>query len=113
MNSALFCGFPYENNDVFPKPLFRKAIYSHVAGQQNWAGPLRKQFLLFLGFVQRFWRKLAGDLALNNVFLGEFSVVSVSQETKHEMSSKNLGEIRKFGANIRDDNSKKSGTFVL
>ena len=35
---------------------------------------------------------------------GEFSVVSVSQKTKHEKSSKNLGKIR---SKIRDENSKK------
>ena len=41
---------------------------------------------------------------------GEFFLVSVSHETKHESSSKNLGKIR---GKIRVENSKIRGTFVL
>ena len=43
---------------------------------------------------------------------GEFFLVSVSHETKHEKSSKNLGKIRsKIRGKIRDENFKNSGNF--
>ena len=43
---------------------------------------------------------------------GEFFLVSVSWETKHENSSKKSGKIRsKIRQEIRDKNSKKSGNF--
>ena len=45
---------------------------------------------------------------------GETFLVSVSHETKHENSSKNSGKIRsKFGAKIRDENSKKIGELLF
>ena len=43
---------------------------------------------------------------------GEFILVSVSRETKHENSSKNSGEIlSKIRGKIRDENSKNSENF--
>ena len=43
---------------------------------------------------------------------GEFFLVSVSHERKHEKSSKNAGKIRsKTRGKIRDENSKNSGNF--
>ena len=43
---------------------------------------------------------------------GEFFLVSVSHETKHEKSLKNSGKIRsKIRGEIRDENFKNSGSF--
>ena len=44
--------------------------------------------------------------------LGEFAVISVSLEIKHEESSENLGKIQnKIRGRIQDKNSKDSGHF--
>ena len=43
---------------------------------------------------------------------GDFFLVSVSHETKHEKSSKNSGKIRReIRGKIRDENSKNSENF--
>ena len=56
-----------------------------------------------------FSSNLHGDLALKNGrTFGEFSVVSFSQETKHEKSWKNSGKLR---SKIRGKDLNNSGTF--
>ena len=64
-------------------------------------------------FCEYFFRVCLGILhwKMAGIF-GEFFLVSVSHETKHEKSWRNSGKIRsKIRGKIRDENSKNSGNF--
>ena len=62
-----------------------------------------------------FSSNIPADLALKNggALFGVFSVASISQETKHEKSSKIGGNSEQIRGNIRAKNPKNTGTFVL
>ena len=64
-------------------------------------------------FVNIFFSCLPGSFALKNGRdFGDFFLVSVSDETKHEKSLKKSGKIRsKIRGKIRDKNLKNSGNF--
>ena len=61
-------------------------------------------------FVNIFFFVFAWEFSIEKWqgIFGEFFLVSVSHETKHEKSSKNSGKIR---SKIRGENSKNSGNF--
>ena len=69
--------------------------------------------LLYRKLLWIFASNLPGDLALKMAgIFGEFSVGSVSQETKHNKSSKHSAKLRSnIRDRIRDENSKNPGKF--